>query len=121
MRGVVISSRTCRTSSRGLLTVSRRSSSNCRWPLDSFVRPDTCRWSKGSHEVSEDAPTRSPSAFPQLPKGLRPGLRVSYKDLFVEAIGNADPATRRSLLFWVAMMLFGVAIWFVSSLFSGRR
>jgi len=76
MRGVVISSRTCRTSSRGLLTVSRRSSSNCRWPLDSFVRPDTCRWSKGSHEVSEDAPTRSPSAFPQLPKGLRPGLRV---------------------------------------------
>jgi len=54
MRGVVISSRTCRTSSRGLLTGSRRSSSNCRWPLDSFVRPDTCRWKKGSHEVSED-------------------------------------------------------------------
>jgi len=39
----------------------------------------------------------------------------------MEAIRNADPATRRSLLFWVAMMLLGVAIWFVSSLFSGRR
>ena len=31
----------------------------------------------------------------------------------MEAIRNADPATRRSLLFWVAMMLLGVAIWFV--------
>jgi len=39
----------------------------------------------------------------------------------MEAIRNADPATRRSLLFWVAMMLLGAAIWFVSSLFSGRR
>jgi len=45
-----------------------------------------------------DAPTRSPSAFPQLPKGLRPSLWVSYKDLFMEAIRNADPAKPQSLV-----------------------
>ena len=67
-----------------------------------------------------DAPTRSPSAFPQLPKGLRPSLGVSYKDLF-EAVRDSDPATRRGLLFWVAMAMLGAALWFVSSLFSGRR
>ena len=71
----------------------------------------------------------------KCPKTLQPVHRVRFLSsprVCVPASGfptricswkpSGMPIPRsRSLLFWVAMMLLGAAIWFVSSLFSGRR